>query len=937
MSESMFIKVKATSQGVNEKLKQVGNSFSKLGRETKGTTGEFSKFYAQTKKVNQSLANITKDANRSASGIKNLGGSFKGLNQIIGVTKLYMLAQALGKAVQASIDAIETANLYKVALGDMTEEADKTVNAMSELYGLDQTNLRSSVGTYALLARSMGMSSTQAEILSTNTSKLALDLSSLTNVPINQVMADLKSGLIGQSETVYKYGIDVTEAGIKAEALALGINKSVRNMSQGEKMALRYSAMLRQTTLAQGDFARTIETPANQLKVLSERMITLSRSIGSIFIPMLQVVLPYINGFVSALITLADAIASFFGYEAPDVNDVGNGIGTIKDDADDASTAIDGTTKAVKKLNRAVMSFDEFNIINKEKNDATGGAGSGVGGASILPDIDLRGYDNFMSKIKQRSDKIAKSIRNTFKKLGDSFKPVLDALKKLKSEGLDKLGEFTFDALLDFYDLFLVPLGRWVVGIGLPKLINILNDALNKVDWDTLNEAFERFWIAIEPFAEAVGEGIVDFFKDMADIGVTLLNVVIPSALNGTANAIGKFSPQTIAGVTTALLEFAVALKAIKIGKSVLTDLGNLKTKLGSLGKLGQITLAITGLVIAVKFAHDIWSTIFDEYSYKEIYDGLYAMFSDAFGNNVVGNAFADANATILTGLGAFFSGQYTPQEWIDGFMAWGKDCAKAFDKGYHSFDIDISGGLTQDLDTITLPFRKWWENSKADYEVLKRNLGIVFTGIKKDLSGAFGDAFNDIKGFFSQLPKWFSDRFNQVVKGAKQLKDDFIDIFSRIGVVVGNALESALKTIINEVFRMIESRINGFIDSLNLAIKIINKIPAVKIDYLNRVELPRLATGGIVDSPTTALIGEAGKEAVIPLENNTGWMDTLAERIMQYSGGNTQTISTWDMKQAFKDAIKESDFGDTVMQIDSKTVARASNKGNKELKLKFQ
>ena len=108
-------------------------------------------------------------------------------------------------------------------------------------------------------------------------------------------MGDLRSGLLGQSETVYKYGIDVTEAAIKAEAMAQGITKSVRNMSQGEKMALRYSVMIKQTALSHGDFAKTIEEPANQMRILKERVVTMTRALGSIFLPVLATILPYLN------------------------------------------------------------------------------------------------------------------------------------------------------------------------------------------------------------------------------------------------------------------------------------------------------------------------------------------------------------------------------------------------------------------------------------------------------------------------------------------------------------------------------------------------------------------------------------------------------------------------------------------------------------------
>ena len=136
-----------------------------------------------------------------------------------------------------------------------------------------------------------GLSAENASILAENTNRLALDLGALTNRSFTKVAEDLRSGLIGQSKTMYKYGIDVTEAAIKQEALNQGIKKSVRHMSQAEKMALRYSVMLKQSGLAHGDFANTINRPANQLRILSERFLTLGRSIGNLFIPILNSVL----------------------------------------------------------------------------------------------------------------------------------------------------------------------------------------------------------------------------------------------------------------------------------------------------------------------------------------------------------------------------------------------------------------------------------------------------------------------------------------------------------------------------------------------------------------------------------------------------------------------------------------------------------------------
>lgn len=386
------IKVTGSVADATKKIDSLSSSWMKMGNQVKKGYGSW---YSQQRKINNSLSNINKDANRASDSIGKFGRS---LNQLVGASKMYLLADALAKSINASIAQIETINLFNVAMGDTAEHADLLVQKIHDIYGFDSTNLQSAIGTFALLARSMGMGATQAEILSSNTAKLAYDLSSLTNVPINQVMADLKSGLVGQSETVYKYGIDITEASLKTTAFAMGIDKSVRNMSQGEKVALRYATMLKQTTLAQGDFARTINTPANQLKVLSERFVTLQRAIGNMFLYGLGKVLPYVNAFISILTDVANKIAIMFGYVPTQVKNTANSMGAIGDEADSSADSIDKMGKAIKN---ATLGIDELNVIDKDAvKDKSGG------GASILEQIDLSAYDNLMDKVKGINDEL---------------------------------------------------------------------------------------------------------------------------------------------------------------------------------------------------------------------------------------------------------------------------------------------------------------------------------------------------------------------------------------------------------------------------------------------------------------------------------------------------------------------------------------------------
>lgn len=424
MSSENKVGINFVEHGVdalNSKLKSFKQNMTNTDKASKGATGALGKFQAETKKLNNRFTNINKDMNSTNN---SLGKMAKGFNSMLGVAKIYAMSSAMATMVQSSLDAIETQNLFNVAMGDTVKQTQAFVDSMHDAFGFDITNIQSATSSYGLLARSMGMTSTQANILGTNTYKLGVDLASLTNVPINQVMQDLRSGLIGQTETVYKYGVDLTEASLAQEALVEGIGKSVREMTQGEKMALRYNLLIKQTALAHGDFANTIMTPANQLKILSERFVTLGRSIGNAFIPMLSATLPYINAFVLALTEIMNAIAQFFGYK-PDTSGgsagLKNNLSDVTGSAEDASGALDKATDSAKKLNDQTLGMDELHMITPKTDSASKDAGAGAG--SMLGEMDLSRYDNLMSK-----------LNDTSKILAEKIKPALEFILKLIGE-----------------------------------------------------------------------------------------------------------------------------------------------------------------------------------------------------------------------------------------------------------------------------------------------------------------------------------------------------------------------------------------------------------------------------------------------------------------------------------------------------------------------
>jgi hypothetical protein len=463
VANKTMYEVGVNSKKATSELKNLGSSLSNVGRNAKNTSSKFAGLFSSIRKNNVAFNNMTKDANRASASLVKVGTSanrmMTGLKTGAVIYLSRQIAEVTNVAIQGAMDMVETANLFAVAMGTASDSAGDFANEMTRVSGLDNTNLKNAVGTFGLLSRSMGINNENAETLSLNMAQLALDLSSLTNIPINQVMQDLRSGLVGQSETVYKYGLDVTEAGIKAEAMAQGIKESVRNMGQGEKMALRYAVMIKQASLSHGDFAKTIEAPANQARIFKERITTLTRVIGSVLLPTLGLALPYLNAFVALLTRAVQSLAIMVGFEIPDFSSGFQGIGQ---DADDTSDSIDGVGKSLK----AVMGgFDELNTIQDSS-----GAGSGVG-IGDPNDFNFTGYESGILGLKQKSDELLIGMTNQLSALAEKFKPLTDSLNVLLS--------LTWDAMIWAMDNVFRPLATWSWDSLLPSLISVLSGAID--------------------------------------------------------------------------------------------------------------------------------------------------------------------------------------------------------------------------------------------------------------------------------------------------------------------------------------------------------------------------------------------------------------------------------------------------------------------------
>lgn len=533
----------------------------KLNLQAKNTKNE-------TQKVYKDFTMIEKCSKQASAGIASMTKSLNLLSLSANVFAAIQVGKFFGSFVKNSMEAIESVNLFNVAMGDLAEETNKTVESLHNLSGLDTVSIMNNIGGYNLLARSMGVVSEKAQTLSVNSNNLAQDLASLTNRSFKDVSEDLRAGLVGQSETMYKYGVDVTEAALKQEALNQGISKSVRNMSQAEKMQLRYAVMLKQTSITQGDFANTINQPANQLRILQERLLTLSRSIGSIFMPALEAVLPVLNALAVLATEVADKIATVFGYIPPEVKNVSNGFSEVGDEVDSTGESVDDLKKKIGQL----AGFDQLNILGRpETTDTTDTTDNGP------VDIDVGSYNNKMDGIYQKSteilEKIKQGLRDAFSNIdlsgfNASFAKLKSSLSRIfkgfvglgkdaydnmvkpffrnlltdfiprtndiisrtfdnldfnkMSQSLNKLyealmpvGDFVSESLLTFMDVILRPLTEWVFNDAIPTFFDGISTVLNSINWGQLTLNFIGLLDALRGLGEPIGDGLKSFYENV--------------------------------------------------------------------------------------------------------------------------------------------------------------------------------------------------------------------------------------------------------------------------------------------------------------------------------------------------------------------------------------------------------------------------------------
>ena len=373
------------------------------------------------------------DIKKSVKGVKNetsTAGSLikKGLATIGTAFSLGKTINFLKDANKSAMDLVETANLFEVSMGKgvegLTQYYEKAIKFQNELSEKLGTNINESMNYQALfnsMGTSMGLDRAVAYRISENFTKLGYDLASLYNTETDKAMQKLQSGLSGSSTRPLRaFGIDITQNTLANTLSNLGIERTISDLSQAEKMVLRYIAVLQQSSIAHGDFARTLESPANQLRIFQAQCLAFKQNIGALWQGIYASWMPYINGILMAINAVIRAIGSLFGIKfnssvksASESLKVGaGGAGGIASGLKNAS----GSAKDLKEQ-LDLMPWDEIHNIELPKDSSSGGSGgSGGGGGGGVGGIDpallkaMEDYDNMMDGIKNKATDIRDKI-----------------------------------------------------------------------------------------------------------------------------------------------------------------------------------------------------------------------------------------------------------------------------------------------------------------------------------------------------------------------------------------------------------------------------------------------------------------------------------------------------------------------------------------------
>lgn len=844
------------------------------------------------------VAGLATKVGELSSKLKSLKSGTSTLKQLVGVVSAGALAKGLASAVKESIDMVEAYNLFTVAMGDSIDKGQEFVSKMSEVYGMDPKNIYNTAGYFYQLTDAIGMTDDASATMSLSLTKMSNDLASLFNMDVATVSENLASGMQGMTRAVRKYGMDIRATTLQQTALTYGITDQVESMNEANRMALRYLTMIDQANNAinqyssdtgkasdtMGDFARNIETPANQIRIFKEQITQLGRAIGNFFLPILAKVLPYINGIIMALKTLVNFLSSLLGFS----NKFG---GEFSGAADSASKAVggvgDAAGAAADEMKKLTAPFDELNILSEETSK---GADGGLSADDILDPKLAEAIANSqlqIENIKMRANEIRDAILDLLGLEIDAEGNVVAVVggfvdrvvKAWQAQDFTQVGTEIANFLNQglYWALDNV---TWVnLGPGIQHTVDIItglyNGFMSSYDWSALGTVIGNgVNIAIYTGQDFIRK--IDWTvggKAMADGFNSIVATIDWAALASTIS-------EGLVGIITSVYTFLENTDWQAIGQAVKTFLVNIDwagVAQATFEAIGAAFGALVGFLWGL--IRDAWQNVVDWWHEKAFEDGQFTL--QGLLNGIV---------EVIKNIGTWIRDNvFTP--FINGFKnAFGIHSPSTVMAELGGYLLD---GLFNGLAGIGERIKNWGSNF---LQGIKNALGIhspskEFEEIGQYSLAGLTNGFAGISGVTSS----FQTQLN-IMKGyAQSFSDDTLGMISTMLETMLKSLETATeanKTFTENMKRMYESMAQSSITQINGIIARLDAIPR-SITTVHTIitrnvsegsssggksgSTPKMASGGVVTSPTYALIGEGRyDEAVIPLGDSPQMADLV-------------------------------------------------------------
>ena len=800
------------------KIQQLVSALSPLATQLNTISNAFSRLPAQIRQTTTATNALNTANNTASKGYVNLWAKARmAYNVIRGASHL------IASCITESNSYIENINLFTASMGKFAEEAKSYAETVGEVMGIDPGQFMRYQGVFMTITKGFGVVEDKAYLMSKNLTQLGYDLSSFFNISFEDSMQKLQSGISGELEPLRRLGFDLSVARLQQEAWNLGIEKSVNAMTQAEKSQLRYYAIMTQVTVAQGDMARTLNAPANQLRILSAQVTQCARAFGNIFIPVLNTVLPYLIAFAKVLRMVINLIGKFVGFELPEVDY--SGISSGSDAMGDLTDNTNDATNAAKKLKNAMTGIDELNIISPDDGSSGSGSDLGIGAGDL--GIELPEYDFLGDAITTKVDELV----NKFKEWAGL------------TDDIDTWAEFFHTKL----GRILILIGEIAAGFALWKLSKSFLDGLNWLHTLMGNGLGNTVAITTGIVLTITGltiewtgiKSIIEDGIDKLNFGETIGGAIL-TAIGGTFIGKGAATALAKAGITSAAIE------------------GGMGTALAGALFGGGIAAVVAGLPA---FGVGIYSAIKEGLNFLNGFLVEFGATLTGAGAGAIGAALGAWGGPVGIAVGALIGvvvgaltdlGIYLYQNWDD-VKVWvgnvGGTIKKFFTETVPGFFKDLPGKIKEGWNKAIQPIKDFdWK--QFGYDVGQKVGGAVkkiCEAFKKFFTQTLPDVWKKVKEsfktFFTKtLPTFFTETIPEFFK---TVKEGFVTFFTE-------TLPEALSDIGEWFVDVGQSIWDGIVEGWNTAIK------AVKDFVSGFVQGFKDALG--IHSPSTVFRDEVGK-----------------------------------------------------------------------------